>query len=175
MFKRILLSTLVAAIVASLVSMTALAATYYVDEYGTAFAGSGLTNLNPCSSGWTCQDNNAKRAYLKEPSGYDATGKWNASAAPSGIRRMDWRAFIPNNGTSSNFAAVNYKIANSSAETEVYVTTVNQTNWKGQWVYLGYLNNGSWQSYMWMANQCVPGFLCSNTLPVYYDKGKFDF
>jgi len=174
MFKRTALAFLVALTVALLSSAIAFAADYFISEYGSAFAGSGLTNLT-CSTGWTCQDGNAKRAYLKQTGGYDATGKWNATAAPSGVRRMDWYAFIPNNGNSANFAAVKYKIANTSAETEVYVTTVNQTNWKGQYVSLGFLNNGSWQSYMWMANQCVPGFLCSNTLPVYYDKGKFAF
>lgn len=174
MIKRTILATVIALITASVIALPALAASYYISEYGNDFNYSGLISLNPCPSGWTCRNSNAKYYYLRQNGG--SFGTWWARQAGTTPRRMDWWTFIPNDGTSQVFGAVRYRIINpANSPTENYPTTCNQNNWKGQAPYMGYLSRGNNTSYMDMQNYCVAGYSCNTSYRVFWDRSQFNW
>ncbi len=168
--KKPVLAILTAFFVAMAVRITSVSASsaYFISEYSTYFSQAGTLYLyNPCPSGWSCHDSNAKWYYL----GYTNTGTWTAGAAGTTKKTMSWYAYIPNDYAGyDTFGAVKYKTHSSD---ETYYTTVNQSGRKGSWVYMGYLNHGDKYSYMSLPCGCVPGYSCSSSLKVMYDKAEF--
>lgn len=74
MVKKTLLASIVTLVIASFFTVIVFAASYYISEYGDDFTQSILQSLNPCPSGWTCRDNNARKYHLV--SGGGAWGVW---------------------------------------------------------------------------------------------------
>jgi hypothetical protein len=171
-FAKVSISLITSIVVAVVAVNIVSAATYYVSEYSTAYSDGStrFDTLNPCPTGWTCKNSNAKRSYLTV--GY--IGTWKSTSAGTTKKRMDWYAFIPNDTAGANFGAVKYTMSNGDPTPELYKVNVNQTNWKGQYVYIGYLSYGYNKSMLFAnVNDCVAGYLCDSSMPIYFDQAYF--
>jgi len=174
MVKKTLLASIVTLVIASFFTVIVFAASYYISEYGDDFTHLIPQSLNPCPSGWTCRDNNARKYHLV--SGGGAWGVWWSAHAGTTAKRMDWYTFIPNDGTGTTWGAVQYWINNEyNSPSEAYSTIVVQSNWKEQAVYLGYLSRGDYRSHAQMENYCVYGYTCDTSYLVFWDRSQFNY
>lgn len=152
-----LLSLIVAFSLAFVTTVTVYAAYQYVDDSSGQFTGSGLWTASCSANPNTgCYNGNAKYTW----SGYNTSGRWNFG------NKYTFEAWIPAPYANSEYGTVSYTATNGNT---MWVT-VNQTNWKKAWVYLGYISgyvpNGS--GYVYMHAGCVSGYPCNNG-PVLYD------
>jgi hypothetical protein len=177
MFKKALFASAIALAIASFVSFPAFALLSYVSEYDSDFSGGGLTNVNPCSSPWVyCYDGNVKTTTLTSSS----WGHWYNWAIPgSQTGPMDAWVAIPNDGRTVTLGATYYYVCQNAINPICIQTAVNQNGKEGTYVQLngftGYNGNANAGSKIRWLNECVPGYGCSSSYPIYVDKAKFDF
>jgi len=168
--RKTSVSFIVATIIAFLTTNIVWAATINYIKDGTSNVTGYYYTTNPCITGWTCQDGTAYWDYAGG-SPRLAWIYWKPNYLSTALRPLYFAPFIPNNGTTSSFGAIYYKVSDGRSGGEVFFTPVNQTNWKGSYVNLGFVSNGSNISYVLVdpVSQCVPGYTCNGTLKVYYD------
>ena len=164
--KRLVLSLIVAILVAMGITSVAYAVYGYVSEQSGNFTSSGLSAVPGCSSS-TCLDGNAKRGA--QSLSYSNTTRWGQWLTTT-HNVNHWWTFIPN--LTGDFAGVRYSTANSAGE--LYFTTVNQNNWKGTYVNLGTLSLSSNTAWMYLPNRCVTGYACDGRY-LYFDKSRFQY
>lgn len=160
--RRSFFSLVVAALTLATLALVAHAGYYvYIDDGTNGFTTSGsIWNETACSFS-TCQGGDARRGS----SNNGAVGYWTTYTA--NITGID--TWIPN-PISGTYAAVKYHVYSNNDD---FLVTVNQNNWKGRYVYLGYLGwPGSWAQIV-LPTSCVPGYSCGGSMPVYYDLARF--
>lgn len=160
-FKRALISLVVATLI-SLVATVVYAGYYvYVDDGTSGFTTNGsIWNIYECTFS-TCQGGDARMGTVNN----GATGFWTTyTTNVTGVS-----AWIPN-PISNTYATVTYNVYSDEDDFSV---TVNQENWRERYVYLGYLGwYGSWAQIV-LPTSCASGYYCSGSMPVVYDLSKF--
>ncbi len=168
--KMIAASFSIAIAVALLITNVAWASTTNYIKDGTSNVTGYYYTSNPCVAGWTCKDGTAYWDYAGGAPRL-AYIYWRPNYLTTTLRPLWFAPFIPSNGTTSYFGAIYYMVSDGRSGGEIFYTPVNQTNWKGQYVNLGYVSYGSKISYVYVdpVALCIPGYNCTGALKVYYD------
>lgn len=153
---RSIVSCAVAFGLALLVTISVHAVWEIIDDSSPQFTGNNLWIAYGCStSNAQCHNNNAKYRM----SGDSASGRWNFG------NKHVFEVWIPAPYANNEYGTVKYVMNNGG---QVANKVVNQTNYKRNFVYLGYVS-GNGSAYVYMHAGCVDGYPCGNSRPVIYD------
>ncbi len=154
--KRVSTTVLIALIISIVTTVTALAATTYIDEFGSRFSGSNLIKAycSGCQGQW---------AYWRSSLDGRGSGTWKASHNNT---ITWWYVYIPNQYDA--VGGVWYEVQNSVQSFQVPVI---QSHHRGQWVRLGFLDVGN-NAKTHMRNTCS-GLTYCYLASVYWDAAKY--
>lgn len=157
---RVLCSSMVAVMIATLVTTSVFAATYYISE-NTLYYISGPNTPPVTQSSGACVGGQCRYLYQGSASAW----RWNWTQT----NVINWYAFVPTIGQ----AAARYRVY--IVGSPQWLITVNQANPnnQGKYVYLGFSDNvPNGGGYLTLHNGCVSGFFCGG-LKVFWDSMRY--
>ena len=158
------IAMLVSFVIFSSVFASAICVTTIIQDEGSYFSSSGTTINGSSHFGHLSGNQYSSSAW----------GKWRTTLPTTNLTDYAWKVYIPYNSGATD-GAVEYYCYNSHEGSAGWPVVVNQENYWGAWVFLGWAKGTGdpISSYAWMDNSCAAGFGCSTWYEVWWDDAKY--